>query len=276
MVAFEKDKHFFFVFFLLNVEGASTNVLCSLLCGNVSTLTWQVSALVPFCWLTLFCCLHSWIACVWVAQVDFHVLGSSTLVFPHDESSPLVCRYNSTVWLSAKTAVMLEREGAAIVVSQSCEGVIQIFRHSDMFVVYVLLCWKRGWKCDLLPRAPRPPAPSPHSTFEFIDVTVTHVYFLKKSFGTTVLPQWAPCHICGVGTERLHSNLRAPSAVVQRGLQFDSYPTCTNRGCSLHGDAIVAWLVPLSWMSTAEFCLWVSQLKANSACNVKLCLKAGL
>lgn len=35
---------------------------------------------------------------------------------------------------------MLEREGAAIVVSQSCEGVIQIFRHSDMFVVYVLLC----------------------------------------------------------------------------------------------------------------------------------------
>lgn len=73
------------------------------------------------------------------------------------------------------------------------KGVFRISGHDSSLRIVVLKMWV---KCDVIfsPPPPSPPQPPHDSTLKFIDVTVTHSYTINKSFGTTVLPQWAPRH----------------------------------------------------------------------------------
>lgn len=72
------------------------------------------------------------------------------------------------------------------------KGVFQISRHDSSLNIVVLKMWV---KCDVIFLPTTPTLQTSHdSTLKFIDVTVTHLYAINKSFGTTVLPQWAPRH----------------------------------------------------------------------------------
>lgn len=90
---------------------------------------------------------------------------------------------------------MPERERSARVV---CIGRgFFLFRYPDSSVVYIL-CWKCGWNVMLLSR------PHPTLWVHWCDC-YSFVYFINKSFGTTVLPQWAPRQRWWAGMWTLHS-----------------------------------------------------------------------
>ena len=128
--------------------------------GNVPSLTWHVSALVPFCWLFLLFFLfrlHSWIACVRVGRIGFHMPRSPPEsgwfhkpIVPHWLVDAII--QFEYLW---KTTITPERERIAGVV---CAG-REHFRYPDMSVVYILLCWKMWVKCDVIFSPPPPPNP---------------------------------------------------------------------------------------------------------------------